>query len=179
MGHMEVKTLQEAVVAAWMSDLGEVAEKLGSEDWQAGGAFPDIVKDLKLDKHIGDRLYIAGCRLAHDMQAIHGTSAGLVSRYGEYVASGVSDRLPARFGTDGDAFKRMCVVLGHLREHERSLLQFCIVSRELDRGKLCDWGRQNSGYATSKTARAAATGQIRSLLESIEEIYRSRVPREM
>lgn len=163
--------------AEFLLELGVVAIEIGLDDWQAGGALPDVLKDLKREGHISDSLYVAGCRLAHDMTRCHGRSGGLVSRYCDQVDGGVSEGLPPQHATDFDAFQRMDSVLGHLRGHEREILAFCVLSRELQRGSLSDWGRQRSKYQSAKTAKAFATGQIRSMLQSLEELYRDRVPR--
>ena len=142
-----------------------------TEDWQAGGAFGDILEDLKREGHIRDELYIAGFRLIHDMTRCHGHSGGLIGSYDDNPKGGRHERLPAVHVPDMDAFSRMDRVLGGLRGHERELLSYCVKSRDLARGGISDWGRQRSKYSTAKTQRAWTVGQIRSLLESIFELY--------
>lgn len=169
-------TTDEASSQGFIADLSDVAEKVGNEDWQAGGNFVDILTDLKREGHIGDELYIAGCRLLHDMTRVHGASTGLTAKYDDKVDTGSQPSLPPRFAADLDAFTRMNSVLCQLRDHERAVLAFCILSRELQRGSMSDWGRQHSAYVTAKRAHSFAVGQIKSLLESLSEIYRSRIP---
>lgn len=151
--------------------ISSIAGQTG-EDWQAGGAFRDIIEDLKREGHVSDDLYVAGCRLILDMTRCHGTSHGLVSRYGDQVDGGEPSRLPPRHLPDIDAFNRMDRILGSLRRHERELLTYCVTSRDHLRGGLTNWGKQRSRYTTAKTARAHAVGQVRALLESIFELYK-------
>lgn len=140
-------------------------------DWMAGGAVGDVVEELRKEGHISDRQYVAVCRLLEDMRRAHGTSAGIVPEYGERVQTSVRPRGRPPGGGDPDAFNRMDRLLGSLREHERRMLGYLIVKKELPRGSLADYGRQASGYKHNRAARAFATGKIRSLLESIEELY--------
>lgn len=141
------------------------------EDYQAGGALPELLIDLRREGHIDDRLYSAGSRLVLDMTRCHGTSAGLTAQYGDQVQGGRGEKLPGKFKTELDAFRRMDKVLGGLNAHEREVLRQCVVSKELQRGNLSDMGRRLSGYTTAKTARAFAVGRITALLESVAEMY--------
>lgn len=143
-----------------------------TEDWQAGGAFADVLEDLKREGHISADMYVAGARLMIDMTRCHGRSSGLVSGYDDNPRKGRPDLLPSDTPEDVDAFSRMNTVLCALRSHERELLSFCVLSRDLPRGGLSEWGRQRSRYATAKTQRAMAVGQIVALLGSIFEIYK-------
>ena len=146
---------------------------LSGEDWQAGGGMADIIDGLHRDRHIPDRLLMAAGRLLWDMTRCHGSSAGLVMRMGDYVeAGGATDGgLPARFGADLDAFLRMERTLSRMRRHERELLAFLIRSNDRKMGGgLAEWGGRVSSYGTPKTARAAATGQVRAMLETVAEL---------
>ncbi len=170
----ELRTHERLIV----EDITERLERIGldakygqMEDYQAGGALPELLIDLKREGHIDDRLYSAGSRLVLDMTRCHGTSAGLTAQYGDQVQGGRSEKLPSRFAVELDAFRRMDRVLGGLKQHERETLRQCVVSKELQRGNLSDMGRRNSRYATPKTARAFAVGQIKALLESVAEMY--------
>lgn len=169
---MGVQAQQHSTAAAYFGDLAGQAIECGNEDWQAGGALPDILHGLRRDGHIDDELYIIGNRLMNDMQRCHGSSAG-VSRYGDQIDAGASNLVPGRHRTDIDAFQRMDRVLTHLRRHERELLTFCVLSRELPHGGLADWGKAHSRYATSKTARAYTTGQVVAMLRTVGELYRN------
>jgi hypothetical protein len=61
-------------------------------------------------------------------------------------------------------------LLSKLRGHERELLGYLIVKRELPRGSLADRGRVKSGFEHNRSARAFTTGQIVSLLDSVVEL---------
>lgn len=150
----------------FIRDISELADEVGSTDWQAGGAFGDIVDDMARSQHISADLYRGARRLLSDMRRAHGTSAG-VGLYGEDRRGG--DGRPC--SGDLEAFDRMSRVLGRLRAHERALLSWCILSRELRSGELADWGREHSRFKTRQQAKAYALGQIRSLVESITEAY--------
>lgn len=150
--------------------LDTLAESVTTEDWQAGGALPDILLELRKDGHITDALYAAGARLVRDMTRWHGRSDVLISGYGNRIRGGSSGGLP-QGRPDYDAFQRMDRVLAAMRSHERDLLGFCILSRDLDRGSLADWGRQTSAFKNRNTTRAHAIGQVRTMLHSIMETY--------
>lgn len=163
MGHMESALIEPAPAAAL------------NEQWQAGGSFQDLIQTLLKEGHITDDLYVAGCRLVRDMQRSSGCSDGLIARYGAQVdcAKGDGGMLGASY--DRDAFRRMETVLRGMRTHERMLFQSLALSRERARGSLADIGRQSSRYGTSKTAKAFAAGQVRSLLQTIHELYRMKI----
>ncbi len=141
-----------------------------TENWMAGGATEDVVDELRKEGHVTDRQYVAVRRFLDDMRKAHGSSGGIVPQYGERVQSSLRERMAPPGGGDPDAFVRMNRVLTGLREHERQLLGYLIVKRELPRGSLTDRGRMTSGYSNGKTARAFTTGQIRALFESIAEL---------
>lgn len=164
-----------SVSADWMGAVSTMATQSGRDDWMAGGSFPDLLTDLKRQGHISDDLYIAGCRLVHDMTRFHGSSAGIVAQYGERTAKGdgSSER---RNVSDFDAFRRMDAILSAMRDHERKMLAFCVLSRELERGSLADWGRQQSSFKTRQQAKAVAVGQVKTLLQTISELYRQKIP---
>lgn len=146
------------------------------DDWEAGGSLPDLLEELYKGEHIDVRhLAVAGA-LVCDMRQIHGSSGGLTARYGSQVDGGRSEGRPPRFGARPEAFDRMNRVLRGLRQHERELLKRCILNRELRRGGLAQWGREQSAYAHGDTARAFAVGQVKSMLETLGELYRSHVP---
>ena len=150
--------------------VSDLRSKTTTEDWQAGGGLPDIVRELHRDRHLPARLVQAACHLVADMARCHGSSGGLVSSHGVRVDGGSGDRDLGPVA-DVDAWQRMSRVLSSLRPHERELLTWCIVSGELERGSLADWGRQLSAYSTPRTARAFAAGQIRSMLETVGAGY--------
>jgi len=137
----------------------------------AGGSFPDVLAELHKEGHITDRQYGTACRFVADMQASHGTSDGIVSQTQERVQTSHRARTRPPGGGDPDAFARMDRLLCQLRSHERGVLEFLILRRELPRGSLCDLGRQLSRYQTNKTTRAAAVGRIGALLDSVVELY--------
>lgn len=156
----------------FLADLASHAREGGTDHWHAGGSFPDILHDLMREGHLTNEQYIAGSRLCHDLTRCHGTSCGLTARYGDQVEGGRSEGLPQPFRTDPDAFTRMDRVMSKLRDHERTVLQFCVMAREAKRGTLSDLGRQTTNYKTAKTTKAAATAQVRGLLQSLVELYR-------
>ena len=168
---MSNRTMTDHGATVFMVDLSGMARDVGSEDWAAGGALGEIIDDLRREGHLTDDLYAAGGRLVHDMTRCHGSSSAWgVGAYGERIGRG--DGVSRR--ADFDAFQRMAAVLARLREHERTLLAFCILSRELERGKLADWGRKASSYKTRQQCKAFAVGQIRSMLETVADAYAKR-----
>lgn len=169
---MSTHTNRAAVAHQFLVELAGAACHAKSDDWQAGGSLADILHDLKREGHIGDTLYVDGCRLVHDLTRCHGSSVGLTARYGDQVDSGGSGYLPGMRQSDPDAFARVERVLSALRQHERRTLQHCILTRQQRRGGLAAWGRLRTAYRTEKTARAAGTGEVRALLETISELYR-------
>ena len=137
----------------------------------AGGSFPDVLNELHKEGHITATQYAAASRFVMDLQRSHGTSDGIVSQTQERVQTSLRERLAPPGGGDVDAFARMDKLLSQLRRHERLILEFLILRRELPRGSLCDLGRQLSRYQTNKTTRAAAVGRIGALLDSVVELY--------
>ena len=155
-----------------MSNYRDRYAELSSQiDWMAGGAMGDVVDELHREGHVSDAHYVASCRLLEDMRRSHGTSDGIVGQVCERVQSSRRERLAPPGGGDPDAFARMTRLLDGLAGHERRLLNFLIVQRELARGSLSDLGRMSSGYKTNKTTRAFAVGRVMSLLASIHEVY--------
>jgi hypothetical protein len=140
-------------------------------EWMAGGSMADVVEELRKEGHVSDAHYVASCRLLEDMRRAHGSSDGIVGNVCERVQTSRRVRLGPPGGGDQDAFDRMMRMLDALSQHERKLLGFLIVQRELPRGSLSDLGRMTSGYQTNKTTRAFAVGRISSLLASIHERY--------
>ncbi len=141
-----------------------------SLDSMAGGAFGDIVCEMQREGHVPSAHLASAYKLLRDMRAAHGASAGIVPLYGERVQASLRSRERPPGGGDPDAFARMRRVLDGLSEHERALLGWLIVSKELPRGSLSDLGRMHSGYKTARTTRAYAVGRIASLLASIHEL---------
>jgi hypothetical protein len=137
----------------------------------AGGSMGDVMEELHKEGHIRSAHYVAVCKLLDDMRRSHGTSAGIVSMPSERVDTSIRDRLAPPGGGDQDAFARMSKALERLRSHERELLAFLVLQRELARGALSDYGRQWSSYKTNKTTRAVAVGKVSSLAASIAEAY--------
>jgi len=137
----------------------------------AGGSIGDVIEELHREGHIKDSHYVAVCRLLADMRTHHGDSGGIVSEVQERVQTCIRERLCPPGGGDPDAFARMSRALNLLRPHERELLNFLVVKKELGRGALSDWGRLRSAYRTNKTTRAAAVGQVTCLAASIAEVY--------
>lgn len=154
-----------------------IQDRISTEDWQAGGHLGDFLRDIYKAGHLAPEEFVAGMSLLDDMQQVHGTSGGLTARYGDQVDNVQPERLPPRFGSRPDAYQRMQTALDSLRPHERDLLSHLVRGRELQRGKLSDWGRVRSGYSRPDAQAAFAVGQIKSMLASLGEIYRSRVPR--
>lgn len=142
-----------------------------SMDWNAGGAMGDVVEELHREGHVPDDHCLAVYRLLEDMRRAHGSSDGIVGQVCERVQTCTRERLAPPGGGDLDAFNRMTRLLDALSVHERRLLNFLVVQRELARGSLSDLGRMSSGYQTNKTTRAFAVGRISSLLASIHESY--------
>lgn len=140
-------------------------------DWMAGGAFGDVVGQLGKEGHVPAPHLVSAFRLLSDMRSAHGTSAGIVPQYGERVQTSIRARQHPPGGGNPDAFARMSRLLASLRAHERALLAWLIIHRELPRGELSDLGRMASGYRTSKTTRAHTVGRISGLLASIAELY--------
>jgi hypothetical protein len=151
--------------------LGALGAGASSENWMAGGSFRDVLMELHKEGHISDVQYVTACRLVQDMQRAHGSSAGIVSQTQERVQTSLRSRTAPPGGGDPDAFARMDRLLSQLRGHERDVLAFLILKRELPRGSLSDLGRLLSRYQTNKTTRAAAVGRIGALLDSVVELY--------
>ena len=145
--------------------------RVADEHWQAGGAFGDVVAELVKEGHIPQSLAAAAHRLLMDFRGAYGSSEGIVSQVTERVQSSVRmrDRPPGY--PANSCQERMSYVLRHLRAHERETLHWLVMKRELPRGSLADLGRVTSAYKTQKTARAAATGQVRALLATICELH--------
>lgn len=154
-----------------MSDrrLAARTARTGNEAWLAGGGMGDVLDGLKKEGHITDGQYVAGCWLLQQMQQAHGSSGGLVPQVGERVDCSNVQRLFPPGGGNLDSFMRMENAMRRLRNHERELLNFLIVRKELNRGSLADWGRGRSAYEHGRSARAFTTGQICAALSSLEE----------
>jgi hypothetical protein len=155
-----------------MSNLNDRQQAAYSQlDWMAGGAMGDVVEELHKEGHVSDAHYVTACRFLHDLRRSHGTSDGIVGQLCERVQTSTRERLAPPGGGDFDAYERVRRVLDGLFGHERRLIGFLVVQKELARGSLSDFGRQMSGYKTNKTTRAYAVGRINGLLASIAELY--------
>lgn len=140
-------------------------------DWMAGGGMPDIIAGLYKEGHLtGDQARSVG-RLLYDMQAAHGSSAGLVTAFADRVSGRGAERFFLASCGDVVAFERMERALASLHRHELDMLAFLICARERERGALADLGRSKSAYTTAKTQRANAVGRISSFADSISEMY--------
>jgi len=165
---MSNRTAQHAqAIDAFFFQLGEGA---ATPDWMAGGSFGDVVLELRREGHVSDAQYGAAARLLRAMRSIHGTSGGIVPEIQERVQTSIRQCLYPPGGGDPDAFAFMDRLLSRLRGHERELLGYLIVRRELPRGSLADRGRVKSAYEHNRSARAFTTGQIVSLLDSVVEL---------
>jgi len=128
----------------------------------------DVLTSLVKQGHLTQAQAKAGYSFLRDLQKSQGSSAGLVGQVAERVDSSTMARLAPPDGGGSDAYSK---VLQGLRPHERELLHFLVIHKELPRGSLADWGRQNSAYKTPKTATAAAVGAIRMMLDSMAALY--------
>lgn len=170
---MSTHQQRAAIAERFLLDLAGKSRDGQGEDWQAGGALPDILHDLKREGHLSDTLYVDGCRLVHDLTRCHGTSAGLTGRYGEQVDMGRGDGMPRSWQTDPDAFARVERVLSSLRHHERRVLERCILARQMARGAMGEWGREMTAYSDRAQCKAAAVGIVVAMVRSISEAYRA------
>lgn len=133
-----------------------------------GGAFGDVLADLRSEEHLTQRQYDAGQLLLALLQAWHGSSAGMVGQLSCRVDAPLL--LPSWPPGGGAGMHMMERMLRGMRQHERELLKFLALHRELPRGSLADWGRTRSAYRTSKTQRAVAVGRVGGMLDTIAEL---------
>lgn len=152
-----------------------MTKRAGNEHWQAGGALGDVVLELQKEKHLTEGQVRAALAFLRDMRAAYGCSDGVVGQIAEKVDSSTRSRVAPPGRPANGSHVRMSHVLRNLRMHERETLHFLIMKREFTRGSLSDLGRMSSGYQTQRTARAAATGQVRALLASVAELYESQM----
>jgi hypothetical protein len=133
-----------------------------------GGALPDVIDDLHAEGHLTQRQHQAALLFLRELQASCGRSAGLVMDISERVDT---SRRPASRPPGGPSVAHLDQRLNRLHGHERQLMAHLVRSRELARGKLSDYGRTRSAYATQKTARAFAVGRVSALLDSLADTY--------
>lgn len=140
--------------------------------WLAGGAFPDSLMEMQRDgAHIPPDHLASARRFLDCLQACHGDSVGVVGMYGERVQTSFRQRLRPSGGAGNERARALMErVIAGLRSHERALLMWLIIRKELPRGALADLGRQASAYRTSKTTRAYTVGRISALLATIHEL---------
>jgi hypothetical protein len=129
----------------------------------------DVLDSLREDGHLSERRYKAGVLFLADLQAVHGSSDGLVGQTSEKVDTGVRERMRPPGGPCG--IVALDQRLNRLRKHERELMGWLVQHKERNRGSLADLGRVDSGYRTAKTGRAYAAGRIASLLDTLAEEY--------
>lgn len=153
-----------------------MSNRVRDSHWEAGGSLGDILVDLHKEGHISNDQFVSACRFLEDLKNARGNSNGLVPVVEERVQTSIRARLFPAGGAANEAQNRMAGVLDQLRLHEREVLHFLIMKRELSRGTLTDFGRITSNYKTAKTMRAVAVGQVRSLLAAIAEISTHPVP---
>lgn len=128
----------------------------------------DVLTSLVKEGHLTQAQARAGYAFLKDLQKHQGSSDGLVGQVAERVDSSTRSRLAPPDGGGSDAYAQ---VLRGLRPHERELLHFLVIHKELPRGSLADWGRLNSAYKTPKTCKAMAVGAIRMMLDSMAALY--------
>jgi hypothetical protein len=130
----------------------------------------DVLTSLVKEGHLTQAQARAGYAFLKELQQYHGTSAGLVGQVQERVDMTTRSRLAPPDG-GGMGTGSIDLIVQGLRPHEQDLLRFLVIHKELPRGSLADWGRQNSGYKTPKTCKAMAVGAVRSMLDSMAAIY--------
>jgi hypothetical protein len=127
------------------------------------------LEELREEGHLSLRQYQAGVMLLRMLQTWHGTSRGFARWVVERIDNGNYEEALEHRASKAH-LGQLDNLLKGLRSHERELLKFLVVHRELPRGSLADWGRQHSGYKTNKTRRAVIVGRVTGFLDSVAEL---------
>lgn len=132
----------------------------------------DVFDEMRDEGHLSFRQHLAAMAFLADLQASHGSSAGLVGDMSPRVQVGLRAPLAPPAGQGGVELVKLDERLGKkLRPHERRLMGALVMCREKARGTLADLGRLASGYKTSRTTRAVMVGRIGALLDTLAEEY--------
>lgn len=130
------------------------------------GALATTIEEIRKEGHLTAWQYQAYQLIQAYLQAsTGGSSAGLVMVAGDKVDRSATARSHPPGGSALD--EQTARLFRDLRKHELKLLNVMATGRY---GCLEHYGKVNSGFRSSKTARPWAIGQVQALLESVAEL---------
>lgn len=126
-----------------------------------------ILAALQVAGKLKGRVLVAAIRLASDCASAGGSSAGVVSNYGD-GGKGGSGAGPAYYVSA--AAQRLDALGKHLHPHERELLGELLRSDARPWPTIQSWGAA-TGYRADDAQRAAGVARVLSLLTSLADFY--------